>query len=226
MELSKFCPRCGREVEELHGDEKKLCAECYPDKYDLLEIPDLVEITVCSVCGRMRKKGEWIEEYTVQEQLGAKFGEFSEPNVDMELQFWEENERMFVRVHATKGEMETSYDTEMRFEQDQCPECSKFHGGFYKVEMQLRGERDLERVTEEIAERAARMTNEDRKDFLANVDDIEHGYNFYISTERMAKKILSMLRDKYDPEIKRSYELMGEEDGQEVYRNVISVRFD
>ncbi|MFB6166970.1 MAG: NMD3-related protein [Candidatus Nanohaloarchaea archaeon] len=225
MELSKFCPRCGKEVDELYGDEKKLCADCYPDKYDLLEIPDVVEITVCSVCGRMRKKGEWIEEFTVQEQLAARFEEFAREDVEMELQFWEDNDKMFVRVHATKGDIETYYDAEVRFEQDQCPECSRFHGGFYKVEMQLRGEGDLERVTEEIAEKAAEMTNENRADFLSNVDKTGHGYDLYISTERMAKKILGMLRDRYDPEIKRSYELIGEEDGQEVYRNVISVRF-
>ncbi|MFB6147371.1 MAG: NMD3-related protein, partial [Candidatus Nanohaloarchaea archaeon] len=77
MELSKFCPRCGEEVDELYGEEKKLCADCYPEKNDLLEVPEVVEITVCSVCGRMRKKGEWLEEYTLQEQLAARFEEFS-----------------------------------------------------------------------------------------------------------------------------------------------------
>lgn len=225
MNLTKFCPRCGREVEELYGDKKKLCSECYPEKYKLLEIPDVVEITVCPVCGRMRKSGEWVEEYTVQDQLGAKFEEFSEKGVEIEIQFWEEDDDMFARVHAIKDEMNAYYDTEVRFKNDQCPECSKFQGGFYKVKIQLRGE-GLEQIQKDIVDRAAEITNENRKDFLSNMEDTEHGYNFYISTERMAKKILSMLRDRYDPEIKRSYELIGEEDGQEVYRNVVSVRVD
>ena len=42
----------------------------------------------------------------------------------------------------------------------------------------------------------------------------------------MNKKILGMLRDRFDPEIKRSYELVGEENGEEVYRNVVSVRIE
>ncbi len=224
MELTKFCPRCGREVDELYGNEKKLCSECYPEKNSLLEIPDVVEVTVCSVCGRMRKKGEWVEEFTLHDQLASRFEEFSEEDVDMELQFWEEDDRMFVRVHATKGEMEASYDAEVRFSQDQCSECSQFHGGFYKVKIQLRGDGDLKAIAENIATRAAEITNDNRKDFLSNMEETDHGYNFYISTERMAKKILSMLRDRYDPEVKRSYELIGERDGQEVYRNVVSVR--
>jgi len=223
MELAKFWPRCGKEADELFGEKKKLCAECYPEKYSLLEIPDLVEIKVCPVCGRMMKSGEWLEEYTIQEQLGARFEEFSRPEVKMEIQFWEEDDDMFARIHATKDEMNAYYDTEVRFSEDQCPECSRFEGGFYKVKIQLRGE-ELEEVSKDIADRAAEITNENRKDFLSNMEEMEHGFNFYISTERMAKKILSMIRDRYDPGIKRSYELIGEEDGQEVYRNVVSVR--
>lgn len=223
MNLTKFCPRCGREVDKLYGEEKKLCARCYPEKHDLLEIPDVVEITICPVCGRMRKSGEWLEEYTVQDQLAARFEEFSREEVEMEIQFWEHKGDMFARVHARKGEMSAYYDTEVRFSNQQCSECSRFEGGFYKVKIQLRGE-NLDPVMEQIVDRAAEITNENRKDFLSNMEDTDHGYNFYISTENMAKKILSMLRDRYDPEIKRSYELIGEDDGQEVYRNVVSVR--
>ena len=77
-----------------------------------------------------------------------------------------------------------------------------------------------------MVDEAAEATNETRKDFLANINENDYGYDFYLSTERITKKILSMLRDEYDPEIKRSYELIGEENGEEVYRNVVSVRMD
>lgn len=223
MELKKFCPRCGESTDKLYGEGKKLCSDCYPDKNDLLEIPEVVNIEVCTVCGRMRKSGEYLEEYSIQDQLAAKFEEFSEEDVKMELQFWEENQKMFVRVHAEKGDITDFYDTEVRFEEDQCEECSKFHGGFYKVKMQLRGG-ELENTVNSISEEAAEMTNNDRKDFLSNIDEVDGGYDLYISTEKMAKKILDFLRSEREPEIKRSYELLGEEDGQEIYRNVISVR--
>jgi nonsense-mediated mRNA decay protein 3 len=225
MELSKFCPRCGEETEELYGDKKQLCADCYPDKHDLLEIPDKVEIDVCSVCGRMRKHGDWIEEYTVQDQLGAKFAEFSEPEADMELQFWEdEEEQMWVRVHAFKGEIRDSYDTRVVFEQQQCEDCSRFNGSFFKVKMQLRGDADLESISNEIADKAAEITNRDRTSFLANIEKNDHGFDFFMSTEKMAKEVLRMLKSTRNPEVQRSYELVGEENGEEVYRNVISVR--
>lgn len=224
MELEKFCPRCGEEVEKLYGDEKKLCRDCYPEKNTLLDIPEKVEIVVCPVCGRMRKKGDWIEEYSLEDQLAEKFAEFSRSDVEMELQFWED-EGIHVRVHASRDELEAFYDTEVEFDRQQCPECSKFEGGFYKVKMQLRGE-NLDSVADLVSERAAELTNRNRKDFVSNIDRTDHGYNFYLSTERMAKEILSVLRDFYDPDIKRSYEMIGEEDGQEVYRNVISVRIE
>lgn len=224
MELSKFCPRCGKETEELYGNKKKLCPDCYPDKNKLLEIPDVVEIDICSTCGRMKKHGEWIEEYTLEEQLGARFEEFSEPEIDMELQYWEEDDKMLVRVHAFKGEMKDHYDTELRINKQQCGTCSQFSGGFYKVKMQLRGEQDLEGVADSMADTAAEVTNEDRGSFLSNIEKTSHGIDFYLSTEKIAGEILSMLKARHDPEVKRSYELISEEDGQKVYRNVISVR--
>ncbi|MFB6115751.1 MAG: NMD3-related protein [Candidatus Nanohalobium sp.] len=225
MELSKFCPRCGEETDKLFGDKKQLCAECYPDKHDLLEIPNTVEIDVCSVCGRMRKRGEWIEEYTVQDQLGAKFAEFSEEDVDMELQFWEdEEEQMWVRVHAYKGQMKGEYDTRVDFKQQQCEDCARFNGSFFKVKMQLRGDADLESVSDQIADKAAEVTNKDRSSFLANIEKNDHGFDFFMSTEKMAGEVLNMLKASRNPEVQRSYELVGEEDGEKVYRNVISVR--
>ncbi len=224
MELSKFCPRCGEETEQLYGEKKKLCPDCYPDVHDLLEIPDVVEIDICSICGRMKKSGEWLEEYTLEDQLAARFEEFSEPEVDMELQYWEEDDKMFVRVHAFKGDMKAEYDTELRINKHQCGTCSQFEGGFYKVKMQLRGEADLDTVSGELAEVAAETTNKDRNDFLSNIEKTDHGYDFFLSTEKIAGELLNFLKSRFDPEVKRSYELITEQDGQEVYRNVISVR--
>ena len=226
MQLSKFCPRCGEETKALYGDSKKLCADCYTDKHDLLDVPDKTEIDVCTVCGRMKHHGEWIEAYTVQDQLAEKFSDFGEEDVEMELQFWEEEDQMYVRVHAEKGPMKDSYDTQVVFKNQQCRDCSKFQGGFYKAKIQLRGEADLEPISNDIVDKAAELTNETRKDFLANVEKNDHGIDFYLSTEPMNKKILGMLRDRYEPEIERSYELVGEQNGEKVYRNVVSVRIN
>ncbi|MFP4230199.1 MAG: NMD3-related protein [Candidatus Nanohaloarchaea archaeon] len=222
MELSKFCPRCGREVEKLYGEKKKYCSECYTDVHSLADIPSKVEITRCSVCGRMRHRGEWIEAYSIEDQLGEKFSEFAE-GLDMELQFWEEEEEFFVRAHLQDREMQDFEDVRVEWSEEQCGDCARFEGGFYKAKIQLRGE-DLERVSDDIVDKAAELTNRNRSDFLSNVDPVDGGYDFYLSTEKMNRKILSMLRDRFDPEIERSYELVSEEDGQKVYRNVVSVR--
>jgi len=82
----------------------------------------------------------------------------------------------------------------------------------------------LEKVSEVIVDKAAELTNMNRSDFLSNVEKIDGGYDYYLSTEKMNKKILSELRSKFDPDIERSYELVGERDGQRVYRNIVSVR--
>lgn len=222
MELSKFCPRCGKETEQLFGDEKKYCPECYTDVNSLADLPRDVEIETCSVCGRMKQKGDWIEAYTVQDQLAEKFKEFAE-GLDMELQYWEEDEGFFVRVHLQEGPIEDFEDVRVEWVQDQCPDCARFEGGFYKAKIQLRGE-NIDNVADAIVDKAAELTNRNRSDFLSNIDERDGGKDFYLSTEKMNKKILSELRENFDPEIERSYELVGEQDGQRVYRNVVSVK--
>jgi nonsense-mediated mRNA decay protein 3 len=227
MELSKFCPRCGEETDKLYGDKKQLCSECFPDKNSLLNIPEEVEIKVCGVCGRMKHHGKWLEEYTIQEQLGLAFSDFSEEGVEMEIQFWEEDENddLSVRVHSLKDDIHDEQDTRVIFEEVQCSDCARFNGGFFKAKIQLRGE-NLEPIGEKIVDKAAEITNKNRKSFLSNVEKADGGYNYYLSTEPMNKKILGMLRDRFNPEIERSYELVGEENGEEVYRNVVSVRIE
>jgi NMD protein affecting ribosome stability and mRNA decay len=222
MELSKFCPRCGEETEALHGDQKQMCSECFTEVNNLVELPDKIEVTTCSVCGRMKKSGEWIEAYTVEDQLAERFADIAE-DFHLELQYWEEDERFFTRLHLEDGDLRDSVDTEIDWVNEQCSDCSRFEGGFYKAKIQLRGE-EIDKVSDVIVDKAAELTNRNRSDFLSNMEKKDGGVNFYLSTEKMNKKILSMLRDKYQPDIERSYELVGEEDGQKVYRNVVSVR--
>jgi len=224
VELSKFCPRCGKETEELHGDKKKLCPDCYTDENNLLYIPSVVELTVCPVCGRMENGGEHLERYSLEEQLGERFAEFNEEEVEMRLQYWEEDDgTTVVRVHASKGRMQDTYDTELRVHEQQCGPCSRFSSGFYKVKIQIRGNR-VDSLVETAADTAADSTNKDRNDFLSNIEYNDHGADLYLSTESIAKDVLDTVRSQRDPEVRRSYELAGEQDGQRVYRNVISVQ--
>lgn len=223
MELSKFCPRCGKETENLYGEEKRYCPECYSDVNSLADLPSKIEIETCSVCGRMRQKGEWIEAYSIEDQLAEAFSSFMEEDIDMELQFWEEDEEFWVRVHLYDREIKDSEDVKVEWSEDQCPDCARFQGSFYKAKIQLRGD-NLEPISDVIVDKAAELTNRNRSDFLSNVEKVDGGYDFYLSTEKMNKKILSDLRSKFDPDIERSYELVGEKDGQRVYRNVVSVR--
>ncbi len=222
MELSKFCPRCGEETDRLHGDEKKLCPDCFTNVNDLVDTPREITIETCSVCGRMKEKGEWIEAYTIEDQLAEAFSDIAE-NYHLELQYWEEDEEFFVRLHISEGELKDFADVKVEWTEDQCPDCSRFQGGFYKAKIQLRGQ-NIQDIADEITDKAAELTNRNRSDFLSNMEQRDGGIDFYLSTEKMNKKILSMLRENYNPDIERSYELVGERDGQRVYRNVVSVR--
>ncbi|EHK01351.1 hypothetical protein HRED_08740 [Candidatus Haloredivivus sp. G17] len=63
----------------------------------------------------------------------------------MELQFWEEDEEFWVRVHLHDREMKDFEDVRVEWEENQCSDCARFQGSFYKAKIQLRGH-DLEKA--------------------------------------------------------------------------------
>lgn len=43
-----LCPKCGKEVKNLMVN---VCKTCYIEKYRLAELPEVIEIDICSKCG-------------------------------------------------------------------------------------------------------------------------------------------------------------------------------
>lgn len=56
-----FCPRCGDPVDpDVVGEtERGLCADCYLADFDLLDAPDVLEVTVCAHCGAIKRGDTW-----------------------------------------------------------------------------------------------------------------------------------------------------------------------
>ncbi len=55
--LSRLCPICGKEVETLYGG---MCGECYRKLHPLAELPNVLEVKLCRVCGAYKLGGKWM----------------------------------------------------------------------------------------------------------------------------------------------------------------------
>ena len=224
--MEKFCPRCGKTVDKLFGP-RKVCIDCFRDTQDFVELPDEIRFEQCSVCGNYRIKNVWKEFESDEKLVFDVLGQYEKENVEMGASFRRQGEIYDVNVVMEKevnGEIVRQVkELEMVPEKTQCMKCSRFHGGYFEAILQIRGKINQD-IFGNMMEFAGRKTSEDRSNFVSNVEEIHGGYDVYVSSMNMLRSLLNFLKDDFGVEEKWSKELVGQKEGQEVYRTVVSAR--
>lgn len=224
--MKAFCPRCGDETQGFGS--RGLCKECYTNEEQLLELPDELSVERCQHCGRVKIGMEWLEADTDREVIYHVLDhEIDEDDLVQAVRFEETGDGYDVGV-LVEREMneETVQDevlTNIVVEKVQCDLCSKFHGGFYRYQLQVRGEH-VDDALERMMDAAADKTEQDREHFVSNVEEADGGYDVFVSTRDLAEELIKVVKEQYTVETTRTKELVGEQDGQRVYRSVVSVR--
>lgn len=226
--METFCPKCGKSTDGF--GQRGLCRQCYLEERDLLDVPEEITVERCEHCGAVKLGMDWVQ-VDDEKDLVYRVLDHEIEGEDVEaVGFREVDEGFAVRLMVTSEvdgkEMRQELTTRIAFEEGQCDVCAKFHGGYYEYKIQLRGEADLDEALGTVMERAATVTEHDRENFVSNVEELDGGYDLYASSREMAEELLKVLREQYDLTEKRSKELIGEEEGQRVYRSVVSARIE
>ncbi|MDY6761648.1 MAG: 60S ribosomal export protein NMD3 [Candidatus Nanohaloarchaea archaeon] len=219
------CPTCGEETDG-YGPHN-LCRDCFLEDEQLIEVPDELTVERCSHCRRIRRGMDWLEIDSDQEIISHVLEDEIDTDAVTAVSFTEEGDtyhlKLMVEQEVDGERLQQEIETQLVVETVQCPPCSKFEGGYYEYVIQLRG-KHLEDALEAMIDRAADVTDENREDFVADVEEADGGYDLYVSSRDMAEALLKVVRERYDMEEKRSKELVGTEDGENVYRSVVSAR--
>lgn len=224
--MEKFCPKCGKTVEKLFGP-RKVCVDCYREAHDFVEIPDEINFDQCSVCGNYKIKNVWKGFESDEKLVFDVLGQYEKEDVEMGASFKRQGEVYNVKVvmeENINGErIRQVKEVQLVPEKKQCRKCSRFHGGYFEAILQIRGD-VTENIFGEMMEFAGRKTSEDRSNFVSNVEEIHGGYDVYVSSMNMLRSILQFLKERLKVEEEWSKELVGQKEGQEVYRTVVSAR--
>ncbi len=235
-----FCLECGSDNKKMVED---ICIDCFLKNFQLIEVPESIDITICSHCNSRLEEGKWHESFIPEPELiyralerNISINELVENEIiDLEIKNMRGNiaECSVEVMGDVYGEkVNEIYDVSVRILKTVCPTCSKIKSGYYESVVQFRAkDRDIKESeyikADEIVERTLnKQYMNDKLAYCPYRAKLKEGYDYYIGSLRSGRKIANALKDEFGGVIKESPRLISEDrsTGKGLYRIWISVR--
>lgn len=235
-----FCPECGSTDKEMVGD---ICIDCFLKDFQMIEIPERIEVQICSHCNSKLEEGKWSEEFIPEEEIIFRALERN-IHVDDEVS----NEHVSLEIDQIKGtlanciveitgevhgvEIEEKHEPEVKILKTVCPTCSKMQSGYYEVVVQFRADNREIKAEEyakadEVVERTLiKQSKNDKLAYCPQIAKLKEGYDYYIGSFKSGHKVADALKEEFGGIVKESPRLISEDKstGKGLYRVWISVR--
>lgn len=236
-----FCPECGSTDKEMVGT---ICKDCFLKDFKVLKIPsEELIVTSCAHCNSHYINGKWKDAGATQEDLIYQTLEDNIVVDDLvdDIEIGLEIVKMrgsIAECHITadadvlEESLNQEYDAEVRINQTVCPDCSKYNSGYYEAVIQLRAD-NRELTKEEISladdigyETLNKLFQKSRMAYLAQRVELKEGIDYYIGSQKAARKLVSALRKQLGGTTKESPRLISQDKstGKGLYRTWISIR--
>ena len=225
--MARRCPSCGK-LEENQVFIKNFCKECFSSHFQLAKLPTSIEVTRCTVCGRVRIGNNWMEKNkrTLGEVLKSNFkSQYKNTLKDFELKGGRRN--MFdvhfeVEFNIEGSNFVLPFTTIIKFMQTQCVDCSRESGGYYDTIVQLRSKTDAEYPVDQMEAKIKRLDKliAERGGYIRKTEKTETGFDVFVAGITPAMQASHQLSDK----VKHTKKLIGRKNGKDLYRHTFCVR--
>ena len=235
-----FCPECGSTDKKMVGD---ICIDCFLKEFQMIELPERIEVQICSHCNSKLEEGKWSDEFIPEEEIIYRA---LERNIKIADEV--ENEDINLEIDQIKGTIASCYvevvgdvhgtqidevhETEVKLLKTVCPTCSKVQSGYYETVIQFRADsREIKpqeyKKADEVVERTLiKQSKKDKLAYCPQIAKLKEGYDYYIGSFKTGKKVAEALTEEFGGIIKESPRLISEDKstGKGLYRIWISVR--
>ena len=221
-----FCVECGSTDKKMVGN---ICIDCFLKDFQMIELPERIEVQICSHCNSKLEEGKWSEEFIPEEEIIYRA---LERNIKISDEVLNEIINLEVVGEVEGAQIEETQETEVKILKTVCPTCSKLQAGYYEAVIQFRADsRDIKKEEYEKADEVVERTliKQSKKDKLAycpQIAKLKEGYDYYIGSLKTGRKVAEALKDEFGGTIKESPRLISEDKstGKGLYRIWISVR--
>jgi len=233
MSFKKFCPRCGKETDNLVGKE---CLDCFLKDAKLFTIKSQ-KVNLCKHCSKTIIKGHWedFSEKLIEDDIISKVKINKEINlenpkilVDLEKKDEREYEALVkVKGFVSGNLVEQEKVIAIMLGDTTCDACMKLNAEYREAIIQLRG-KDLEESKQMMKIALDLLDKEREKDSLSGTSKViklKTGYDLWIGSKKAAVKVSRYMAKLYDVELKVSSKLIGQEQsGKQKYRFTFCVK--
>lgn len=245
----QICPRCGEPItvareQRVQRGEPALCDQCYFETFELIDVPDRIEVTYCAHCGAVKRGNRWVDIDAddrvdiaidaLQNVLGVHV-EATDITWRVEPEQVDETTvRVRAQVTGTVRDtpIEESVVVPVKLATDTCSRCGRLAGDYYEGLIQLRATDRTPTADEQAQARtiARRIVDEaaadgDRDAFITAITPVDAGLDIKVSTTGLANRIATQLIDRNGGDLSTSETLVTEDtDGNELYRVTYAVR--
>ncbi|OGI12212.1 hypothetical protein A3K64_02675 [Candidatus Micrarchaeota archaeon RBG_16_36_9] len=212
----KFCFLCGKRTEKL---VKGYCEDCYKKKFQLIEVPKEVDLTLCARCNQTKERFKWTENDT-EKILRDRINVLGK-NVGIRIEIDEEDAKVHAKglLEGSKNPKEEVHEVKLKIRKTTCPTCSRKAGKYYESTVQIRGNltnEDMDAVDDVVLERGG----------FYRIKEVRGGYDLFVSDKSLAKKIAEVFKNRHKVEIKKSFKLLTRRDGKDINRDTILLRIE
>lgn len=235
------CLKCGEP-----SSEEGLCRRCTLQSAKLLSCPDLVEVTVCSICGARLERGKWKiadTEGDIEAQASEAVcnslcihKDLEDPRIDVKL--GNRGSTRYLAKVTLKGSfmgepIEERCEIPVRIKRMACERCSRIAGKYFEATVQVRGSASrplMDREMEECRRMALSMADAgyrsgDQLSFVQDIKEVKGGIDIILGSTQLGRHIARAIYERFGGRLQESCKLVGKKDGRDVYRSTILVRF-
>jgi nonsense-mediated mRNA decay protein 3 len=222
-----FCVECGAEGEVYDG----LCRECYIKRRKFIELPENIDLVLCSHCHSMKVGSRWDKvDDPISKAIDGALKVEKDVDISVDTQVQEEDERNFkvllmLDIRTRGIELTETKETRVRVKAGVCQDCSRQRGSYYEAIVQLRAKR-REPTEEEIEEALSLAENivESSSSFITKVDHVKGGVDIYLGRTSDGRALAAMLSNRTGGRTGETKSQAGRKDGKDIFRTTFLVR--